>query len=73
MAQFPHLLVTCTRHRLTEVVTTVQSGWRQLEEFLYRNHAQNLPEKVYRPQRIFNSPSNRGQPVLAALPLPWPA
>ena len=47
MAQFPHLLVTCTRHRLTEVVTTVQSGWRQLEEFLYRNHAQNLPEKVY--------------------------
>ena len=51
MAQFPHLLVMCTRHRLAEVVTAVQSGWRQLEEVLARNHAQNLPEKVYLPQR----------------------
>ena len=53
MAQFPHLLVMCTRHRLAEVVTAVQSGWRQLEEFLYRNHAQDLPEKVYVAQRTF--------------------
>ena len=60
MAQFPHLLVMCTRHRLAEVVTAVQSGWRQLEEFLYRNHAQNLPEKVYLPQRIFKDSRARG-------------
>ena len=53
VAQFPHLLVMCTRHRLAEVVTAMQSGWRQLEEVLARNHAQNLPEKVYLPQRIF--------------------
>ena len=31
----------------------MRSGWRQLEEDLYRSHAQNLPEKVYLPQRIF--------------------
>ena len=30
----------------------VWSGWRQLEEDLYRSHAQNLPEKVYFPQRL---------------------
>ena len=53
MAQFPHLLASCTRHRLTEAVAAVRSGWRQLEEDLYRSHAQNLPEKVYLPQRIF--------------------
>ena len=35
MAHLPHLLATCTRHRLTEVVAAVRSGWRQLEEDLY--------------------------------------
>ena len=60
MAHLPHLLASCTRHRLTEAVAALWSGWRQLEEFLYRNHAQNLPEKVYLSQRIFNQ---REQPV----------
>jgi len=53
VAHLPHLLASCTRHRLTEAVAALWSGWRQLEEDLYRSHAQNLPEKVYLAQRIF--------------------
>ena len=56
MAHLPHLLASCTRHRLTEAVAALWSGWRQLGEFLYRNHAEKLPEKVYLRQRIFKGP-----------------
>jgi hypothetical protein len=37
VAQFPHLLAICTRHRLTVLVVAVQSGWRVAGEDLYRS------------------------------------
>ena len=38
VAQFPHLLAICTRHRLTVLVVAVQSGWRVAGEDLYKTY-----------------------------------